>query len=62
MLVEVAYLKRFEEVLNGKNSTTVVDRQEDKARSISAHYSIMQLKSSVWSTTKIFKRIRLLEP
>ena len=33
MLVKVACLKTFEEVMNGNNSTAVVAREEDKARS-----------------------------
>ena len=33
MLVKVARLKTFEEVMKGKNSAAVVDRQENKARS-----------------------------
>ena len=33
MLVKVARLKTFEEVMKGKNSEAVVDRQENKARS-----------------------------
>ena len=33
MLVKVACLKTFEEVMKGKNSAAVVDRQKDKVRS-----------------------------